>query len=514
MVRGSTIVAGAVAPAFLALCATAIAQPTLVATINEPTVTADSHFGWAIGTDGFTLGVANRRVISAGVTQNTVYLYEDGTSGWSLVKTLTGFTTSDRVWEIVFDDDTLAISDKRSDIYDTDGGIVWMYQRDSTTGLWPSTPTQTLAPPASPDTCQNFGQSIAIDGDLMVVSAHGRYNGSGERTGWAYAYQRDNASSPWHLVGDLDPGFTNSYLVFAQCALTLEVPRFGTSVATDNGRFVISAAGADHGGSPGMPVADKDWGFLAYVGSDLLVSNPGTDPVGSPAPFEEVLEFGPATIDTYGQQIAMQGSLIAIGNRGKTGTANEGVLVYYGDGGSPEQWTTTPVVIADPNPGTGASNIAGKMGFSEDLIITSTNSWNTPELPEAYVFRRNMGGCEGWGLVAELTDPDMKPTSSPLPGIGGGLANKRGVEIVGRTVFLAGAWDDIGSDTFAGSVYIYTIPDCPGDIDGDLDADSDDLDSFATLFLASDPAADVDCDSDWDLDDIDAFVDMFLLGCS
>ncbi|MEM1329689.1 MAG: FG-GAP repeat protein [Planctomycetota bacterium] len=84
---------------------------------------------------------------------------------------------------------------------------------------------RSIQPPAAPDVA-SFGNSVAIEGDMLVIGAPGAFN-SGS-VGRAYVYQISTGA----LVGTIEPNPSQ------------RLTRFGDVVAISNGRIAISAPGS------------------------------------------------------------------------------------------------------------------------------------------------------------------------------------------------------------------------------------------------------------------------------
>ena len=73
-------------------------------------------------------------------------------------------------------------------------GRIYIYERDSATG-W-GTPIA-LIPPTGLERGSNFGNSVAISGDYVIVGERSNNNANGTQAGSAYIYERDSTTEIW-----------------------------------------------------------------------------------------------------------------------------------------------------------------------------------------------------------------------------------------------------------------------------------------------------------------------------
>ncbi|MEC9477122.1 MAG: hypothetical protein VX764_08800 [Planctomycetota bacterium] len=168
-------------------------------------------------------GGPNGGVANAG----NVYLFERDISDgqWNLITTIANPEPGE--WEefgrvVALDGNLLAIGvplDESS--AGIDGGSVYFYQRDVSTGQWfpadmgplgGNLPGQVLGP--NPSDVEGFGASVSLSDDLMVIGANGIVVGGFDYAGGVYIYQRSAVSGPWQLmqtIYDPDPQTFNMF---------------------------------------------------------------------------------------------------------------------------------------------------------------------------------------------------------------------------------------------------------------------------------------------------------------
>lgn len=107
-------------------------------------------------------------------------------------------------------------------------GLVYVYTRSTLTGTW--TLTQTLTSVTGPNS--QFGYSLSLFNQTLAVGAPGRFDSTSivNNTGSVYSYQFDPISSQWTLNQSIpSPAGDNSY--------------FGVTVELSNFRLAIGADG-------------------------------------------------------------------------------------------------------------------------------------------------------------------------------------------------------------------------------------------------------------------------------
>ncbi|QDV18654.1 Calx-beta domain protein [Gimesia panareensis] len=136
-------------------------------------------------------------------------------------------------YEIVVDGDFMAVAANKSDLADTDAGVVYIYQRhrndiaNESDDTWEYHSTLTAFDAQEGD---QFGTSLALDGDTLVIGAF-HESTLGEGSGAAYVYRLNG--STWELEEKLtaSDGVAGDY--------------FGISVAIENNIIVVGASYRD-----------------------------------------------------------------------------------------------------------------------------------------------------------------------------------------------------------------------------------------------------------------------------
>ncbi len=205
-------------------------------------------------------------------------------------------------------------------------GAAYIFIRDAVTGIWSQ---QAYLKANNPDERDNFGRSVAIDGDTAVVGAWGEDSGiPGDETdnsltsaGAAYVFTRDAAGN-WSQQAYLKPA--------VPAGTGSGGEQFGRSVAIDGDTIVV---GADYypSSDPGNPRVGRAIVFTRSNGvwtqQDIL----------SPADRTNVLSFG--------NSVAVSGDTAVVGAppAGSSVPGSGSVYVYTRSGSS---WTQQAIVKA------------------------------------------------------------------------------------------------------------------------------------------------------------------------
>ena len=340
---------------------------------------------------------------------------------------------------------------------------------------------QTILTAADAAAGDQFGWSVAIDGDTIVVGAHLEDSTSGKNGGSAYVFQRDfGGTDNWGEVTKIiGSGTTRS-------------DKFGFSVEIAGDTIVVGAQHDDPSGSASGAayVFDRheggtnNWGEVAALSasngtrSDLFgysvgidgdvvavgsrFGNSSTNGTGSAYIFErneggtnnwgEVTRLqasDAASSDQFGYSIAVSGNTVAVGARlDDDGGSNTGsVYLYDRDQGGSANWgQVTKVTASDRTAGAWFGESVELDG--NELVVGALFAKNSGvKQGGAYQFSRDQGGIDNWGQVAKINADDG--TNNDRYGIDVGISGSR---------IIVGAYlDDPSSTTSAGSAYISLI---------------------------------------------------------
>ncbi len=362
----------------------------------------DDLFGGAMAVDGDTLAVGAPGAGSGG----RVYIFERQLDdSWAETQLLTPSDVSsldDFGFSVAIDGDVLAVGNPNAD------GEVWVFERDMG-GIWQETAQLFDLSGESDD----LGFSVAVAGNVIAAGAPGTpFSGGaapsdfggvtpGTNAGAVYVFAQDGLGA-WGEVAQLtDPEWDGDIALSTEDLL-------GYSVAMTADRIV---AGAPH-------INSADFG----PGSVLIFSAAGG------GTFEDRLP-SPIAFEGFGTAVAIAGETIVVGELAAIGDAE--AFVYELDAGS---WVGTELIPSGANFRFGvAVDVLG------DQIAVGAQDGN---LGIAYTFERDGAS---WSETAMLVASD-------------GMDNDdfgEAVAVGGGEVFVGAPEDDEGPFDESGAVYVY-----------------------------------------------------------
>jgi hypothetical protein len=260
-------------------------------------------------------------------------------------------------------------------------GAVYLFRRDAQAPSgWAEFKTLTRDPPLSNG---QFGLTLALQDDVLVVGAeHETSNGSLQQ-GAAYVYERDRGGpDAWGLVARLEDSTLGS------------LGLFGSGVAVDGDLLVVGAEGAyGHQGTAYVYSRVAGWGLL-----------------------KQLSDQGAQISDLFGAAVAVSGDTIVVGSE----RADHGLLdrdtgaafVFERDQGGPDAWGQTARLEAPLTFANGAFGSA--VGVDSDTIVVGSRFENRESAGQvdaysagaAYIFERDQGGAGAWGLTRSIHPDD------------------------------------------------------------------------------------------------------------
>ncbi len=233
-----------------------------------------------------------------------------------------------------------------------------------------------VAPTLTPG--DSFGSSVAMFCNIAVVGVPFA-DEAAKDSGAAYVYRRTGAD--WVLVQKLTP------------ADGAAGDRFGSAVAIDAGTIVVTSPRDDDGGrnSGAAYVFDFDAASTTWLQTRKV-----TDPNGRAK-------------DLFGESVAIDGSLLVVGARldDGLGTNSGSAFVFQRNRGGTDNWgLRKKLKAADAS---AFSQFGTSVDISGNLIAVGARRDDGAGVNAgaAYVFDRNMGGTNAFGQVKRLVAADL-----------------------------------------------------------------------------------------------------------
>ena len=323
-----------------------------------------------------------------------------------------------------------------------------------------------------------FGNSVAISGDTIVVGAYGDRLAEMNWVGSAYVFARNHGGSDsWGELTKLtasDPKeydrFGFSVAIIGETIVAGSLFGLGPEGSSPGAAYVFerNQGGADDWGqvSKVVPSSYRDadrFGFSVALNADHLVvgatraAPSGTSVTGAAFVFhrsgdtwtEVAKPVAPdaSSFDRFGV-VAMDGEVLVVGSpeddHSAVGNAGSAYVFERNQGGADDWGLVTKIFAADPTDG---AKFGTSLAIAGDTIVVGCpedNPGGISSAGSAYVFQRNQGGMDTWGQVSKMTAAD---------GAAGDLFGSV-VGISGDTV-VVGTPEDNHVEAEAGSAYIF-----------------------------------------------------------
>ncbi|MBX2890181.1 MAG: HYR domain-containing protein [Saprospiraceae bacterium] len=225
----------------------------------------------------------------------------------------------------------------------------------------------------------NFGASVAIHSDLIVVGAPND-DDLGTDAGAAYVFAR-NSNGVWNMVTKIraSDGFAGD--------------NFGTAVSISGDRILVGASLNDEKGQN----AGAAYLFGRHVG--------GTNNWGE---MTKITANGLQAGDMFGASLKIDGDYAIIGAHldDAKGTNAGAAYIFHKDQGGANAWGEAKKLTA--NDGKSLDNFGNSVSISGDHVIVGAplHDLRGSNAGAAYVFERNHGGLNNWGQVSRLLADD------------------------------------------------------------------------------------------------------------
>ena len=460
---------------------------------------ADDQFGISVAVSGDTVVVGARQDDDNGNQSGSAYVFTKPSSGWSNSNETAKLIASDGAADdefgisVALDGDTAVIGARQDD---TRNGSAYVFTK--VFGVW-SQKTKLIASDGAAG--DEFGISVAVDGDTMVVGAYQYDVGGGT--------EKANAGAAYFLripgwIDILDSAATTiSHIV---TGLTNNVEH------TFQVRGVNAAGGgsasARAGGTPTFAIPNRPAGFAADAG-DAVVDLSWVDPKDSTIDKYQLLQIiqggklPPASTDDpvvrgdgFGISVAVDGNTAVVGAyRDDDDGANSGSAHVFTRSSSIAPWSWAAKLTAFDAAANDEFGIS--VAIEGDTIVVGAHQNDADDQDNdegaAYVFTKPANG--GWADATET----VKLTAADAA-----ADDEFGISVAvhGETVVVGAHLDDHtdgdgDTDDDEGATYVFTKPATDANDDDsedwkDWDSLNDEGKAALTAKLTADNAAEND----------------------
>ncbi|MFQ5424381.1 MAG: thrombospondin type 3 repeat-containing protein [Phycisphaerae bacterium] len=274
------------------------------AKLTDSGAAAGDRFGEAVAVDADTVVVGVRRDDDDGDSSGSACVFVRSGTNWTQQARLTAADAAagdEFGRSIAVEGDIAVVGARRDDdAAGADQGAAYIFTRSGT--VWSQAAKLTAADAAAGD---QFGESVAISGDTVVVGA--RFDGdAGAKSGSAYVFVRNGAT------------WTQQAKLTASDAASMDF--FGESVALSSDTIVVGASGNDDGGS-------NSGSAYVFVRNGAVWTQQA-----------KLLPADATANDQFGRSVAIDGGTVLIGARfDDDGAVNSGSAYVFTHSGT--TWT-------------------------------------------------------------------------------------------------------------------------------------------------------------------------------
>ncbi len=215
----------------------------------------------------------------------------------------------------------------------------------------------------------DFGSALALDGDTLAVGAGNKDS----ETGAAYVHYRNQGGNDnWGHV---------KKVTASDAAANCD---FGDAVALQGDTLVV-----------GAPGCSSNVG-VAYV---FYRNQGGSDNWGQA---KKLTISGGAPGDHFGNAVAIHGDTIVVGAEDRNGLIGAAYIFYRNQGGSDNWGQVKEITVSGGAIGDFFGNTVAV--FADVVVVGEIG--NNSDQGAAYVYYRNQGGNDNWGLVVKIVAAD------------------------------------------------------------------------------------------------------------
>lgn len=399
----------------------------------------EKKFGWSMAVDGDWLVIGTPEFTPNGTSPyaGSAYVFRrdsDNPTQWTEVRKI---VASDSLaddqfgYAVAISGDTIAVGAPEADVADRSnaGAVYVFYRNQGGSNNWGLLKKLTAAVFTATDvyTSDEFGSSLALDGNTLIVGANQDNNGSKSDQGAAYVLYRDQGGSDnWGAVKKLraSDGQKND--------------EFGIAVSLSGDTLVVGAWQEDQ--VDANAADDQGAAYVYYRNSG------GSDAWGEVA---KLVADDRSAGDRFGWSVAIDGDTVVAGARNADvgGNPDQGaVYVYSRHQGGTDAWGQVRKLQAPDGQVNDQFGYAVSVMSSTVLVGARYADIGTQlNRGAAYTFGRDQGGANAWGFVDKLLARD---------GIGADLFGFA-VSTNGSQFFVGAPYANIGYQFNAGAAYVF-----------------------------------------------------------
>ena len=320
----------------------------------------NDKFGWSVAINGDTIVVGSPHNGDSAPYSGSAYVFVRNGNAWSEQAKLTA--SDPQAYDnfghsVAIDGDRIVVAARGEDFDGKyDAGCAYVFKRSGNTWSEDTTGSMTAGKIAAFDATANhrFGQSVAIDGDIIMVGAYWYING----TGCIYVFQLD-AQGVWSPTS---------------IQLTASDKRahshFGTAIAIDGNTLIVGANRHTVNGVTGVGAAY----IFVYDGNTWIEQ-------------AKLTASDPAKNDDFGWSVAISGDIAVVGAyRDDEGGNNAGAAYVFVRTGT--NWSQLNKLIPDDI--ASDDHFGYSVGISGNQIVVGSlqDDDHGSNSGSAYIFKR------------------------------------------------------------------------------------------------------------------------------
>jgi hypothetical protein len=425
----------------------------------------NAQLGTSVDFSGTRLVVGEPEADDAQPNGGAATLYRKVGDGWTPISLLVAEDAEsfdDFGRSVAFDGDVVVVGAPGKDLAGDNEGAAYVFR--DTGGAWPQEQRLTPTTPAEGD---RFGWSVDVEGDVCVIGAFGD-DEQANSAGAAYVFRFDGEA--WQQEAKLLPSDP------------APLAQFGRSVAIDGDRVLVGAWQDDEQGFFTGSAYSFVFDGEAWQEEDKLLADDG------------------AAFRWFGLDLDLDGAVAIVGAYGdeEVGGLEAGAAYVFELDGA--QWVQADKLLA--------ADAEANARFGWAVAIDGASAWvgatGDSELGAgagaAYHFRL---GSAGWTQRDKIAFAEGGEGAE----LGAAVAANDDVAVVGAPL-----WDADG-DVDAGAAIVVEGCACPADFNADGALNVLDFVTFQLAWVARNPGADCDDNGNFNVLDFVCYNVLFVAGC-